>query len=169
MLIVIGGLPGTGKTTLSRGLARAIGGVHVRIDSLEQALLRVRGGTRYVGIEGYATAYAVTEDNLRLGLSVVVDCVNPVGATRDAWHDIGQRTGVPVIEVEAVCSDRIKHQRRVETRQADIAGHALPTWQDVLAHEYEPWTRERVVIDTSRQTVAQALAALTELAASKRR
>lgn len=169
MLIVIGGLPGTGKTTLSRGVARALGGVHVRIDSIEQAILRIRGGEGPVGIEGYAAAYAVAEDNLRLGLSVIADCVNPLAVTRDAWRDIGTRIGVPVIEVETICSDLMKHQRRVETRQADIAGHRLPTWQDAMAHDYAPWDRERVVIDTARQTVAQALTALTDLAASKKR
>lgn len=37
MLIVIGGLPGTGKTTLARLLASRIGAVHLRIDTIEQA------------------------------------------------------------------------------------------------------------------------------------
>ncbi|RKP51991.1 AAA family ATPase [Pararobbsia silviterrae] len=169
MLIVIGGLPGTGKTTLSRGIARGLGGVHLRIDSIEQAILRARGVDETPGTEGYAAAYAIAEDNLRLGLTIIADCVNPLGVTRDAWRDIGQRVGVPVIEVETICSDLVKHQRRVETRQADIAGQVLPTWKSVLAHEYEPWNRERIVIDTARQTVVQALGVLTELAASKKR
>ena len=37
MLIVFGGLPGTGKTTVARELARQLGAVHLRIDSIEQA------------------------------------------------------------------------------------------------------------------------------------
>lgn len=36
MLIVLSGLPGVGKTAISRDLARAIGAVHLRIDSIEQ-------------------------------------------------------------------------------------------------------------------------------------
>jgi predicted kinase len=38
MLIIFGGLPATGKTTIARELARQLGAVHVRIDSIEQAI-----------------------------------------------------------------------------------------------------------------------------------
>ena len=64
MLVVLRGLPGVGKTTITRELAAPMGAAHVRIDSLKQ--WKVEG-------EGYGVAYAVTEDNLRLGRSVVAD------------------------------------------------------------------------------------------------
>jgi predicted kinase len=38
MLVVLSGLPGVGKTTIARELAPAMAAVHVRIDSIEQAL-----------------------------------------------------------------------------------------------------------------------------------
>ena len=38
MLIIFGGLPGIGKTTIARELARQLGAIHVRIDSIEQAI-----------------------------------------------------------------------------------------------------------------------------------
>jgi predicted kinase len=37
-LIIFGGLPGTGKTTLSRMLAERRGALYLRIDTIEQAL-----------------------------------------------------------------------------------------------------------------------------------
>jgi thymidylate kinase len=46
MLIVLSGLPGVGKTTVARELARATGAVHVRIDS--ELLIRSRTTDRLV-------------------------------------------------------------------------------------------------------------------------
>jgi predicted kinase len=68
MLIALSGLPGTGKTTIARELVRTLlhesAAVYLRIDSIEQAL-RDTGLT--VEGEGYSVAYAIAEDNLRLG------------------------------------------------------------------------------------------------------
>ena len=38
MLIIFGGLPGVGKTAIAVELARLIGAVHLRIDSIEQGI-----------------------------------------------------------------------------------------------------------------------------------
>jgi len=38
MLLILSGLPGTGKTTIAHELARRLRAVHVRIDSIEQAI-----------------------------------------------------------------------------------------------------------------------------------
>jgi predicted kinase len=70
--------------------------------------------------EGYSVAYAIAEDNLRLGRIVIADCVNPWPLTRDAWRSVADRAGARAVEVEIVCSDRAEHRRRVESRAADI-------------------------------------------------
>ena len=38
MLIIFGGLPASGKTTIARDLARQLGATYLRIDTIEQAL-----------------------------------------------------------------------------------------------------------------------------------
>ena len=82
MLIVMSGLPGVGKTVISRALAEATGAVHLRIDSIEQAL---RNHGIQVEGEGYAVAHAVAADNLALGRTVIADCVNPWPLSRAEW------------------------------------------------------------------------------------
>ena len=159
MLIVMSGLPGVGKTAVSRALAQAIGAVHLRIDSIEQALRAA--GMRVEG-EGYAAAQAVAADNLVLGRTVVADCVNPWPLTRTAWRSVAERAGVSVLEVELVCSDEIEHRRRVESRVADIVGHELPAWKDVVERDYRPWDTPRLAIDTARLSVTDAVRLITE-------
>lgn len=154
MLIILSGLPGAGKTTLARELALAAVAVHLRIDTVEQAL---RGARADVKDEGYRVAYAVAEDNLRLGHVVIADSVNPWPLTREAWRSVAERAGVPSVDVEVVCSDADEHRRRVESRLPDIPGQRLPTWQEVLARDYHPWERERLVVDTARVDIEEAV------------
>jgi predicted kinase len=135
MLIVLSGLPGVGKTTIARELADAMGAMHLRIDSIEEALRKT--GLKVEG-EGYAVAYSVSEDNLRLGRTVVADSVNPDQMTREEWRSVANRAGVRSIDVEIVCSDQAEHRRRVESRTADILGHRLPTWSEVMERDYWP-------------------------------
>lgn len=157
MLIAFAGLPGSGKTTLSRALARALGAVHVRIDTIEQALRDSGAVSADVGPAGYFVGFGLAEDNLRLGRVVVADSVNPVRICRDGWRSVAQRAGVALVDVEVVCSDAAEHRRRVESRQSDIPGLRLPTWQDVVDRDYEAWDRPRIVIDTAGTSVEAAL------------
>jgi predicted kinase len=148
----LGGLPGTGKSRLARGIAHRWHAMHVRIDTIEQALANVDISGPDVASAGYVVAYAVAEDNLRLGQMVIADSVNPVEITRAAWLATASRAGAFIVNVEVLCSDREEHRHRVESRVADIAGHVLPTWRDVLDRHYEPREDERIVIDTAHLT-----------------
>jgi predicted kinase len=162
MLIVIGGLPGTGKTTIARELARQIDAVHIRIDSIEQAIRDSGLLGQSMDDAGYRVGYAVAEDNLRLGRTVIADSVNPLAVTRDAWLAVAKRAGVSAIEIEIACSDAVEHRQRVETRVSDIAGLRLPAWQEVVTRDYERWNRDRLVIDTAGQSVDQSVRTLRE-------
>jgi len=165
MLYIFGGLPGSGKSILARYLARKLKAVHVRVDTIEQAL-REAGG-QITGPEGYTVAYRIAEDNLRLALPVIADTVNPLQITRRAWREVATRSGVPFVEIEVVCSNQTEHRARVETCEADIVGFRLPTWTEVLLRVYELWDTEHILIDTASQAQAQSTAALEQALASQ--
>ena len=159
-LIILAGLPGTGKTTIARELARQLGAVHVRIDSIEQAVRESGVVVASLDDAGYRAGYAVAEDNLRLGHMVIADSVNPLAVTRNAWVDVANRAAAGFVEIEITCSDPQEHRRRVEMRTSDISGLRLPTWPDVVAREYHAWDRERMVIDTARESLEHNLMTL---------
>jgi len=152
VLVVFSGLPGVGKTTVARALAARLGAVYLRVDTVEQAMRAA--GLAGVGAAGYGVAQAVGEDNLRLGSSVVVDCVNPVRESREGLRLVAERVGVRLADVHLVCLDAVEHRRRVEGRVADIAGHVLPTWESVTRSEFEPWDDGVLVLNTAALPVA---------------
>ena len=120
VLIPLCGLPAVGKSTLAMALARRIGAVDLRIDTIEQAMRNA--GLTVSGPEVYLAAGDLAEDNLRIGHTVLVDSVNPVAVTRNYWHEIAPRMKVALVEIEVVCSDKREHCRRVESRITDIPG-----------------------------------------------
>ena len=155
MLIVLGGLPGTGKTAIARELVVRSPFAYLRIDAIEQALMKA-SVLEEVGPAGYVVAYELARSNLALGMTVVADCVNPLSVTREAWREVAASTSSGLLEVEIVCSDAAEHRRRVESRKADIPNFILPTWEKVLRHEYEAWTTSRLVIDSARVSASVA-------------
>ena len=147
MLYIFSGLPGTGKSTLSRTVARQLNAVYLRIDTIEQGLrdlcsIDVQG-------EGYRLAYRIASDNLRLGVSVVADSCNPIEITRREWEQVAREARAGHVNIEVVCSDSSEHHLRVEARHAEVSGLKLPTWSEIENREYDGWTIERVIVDTA--------------------
>lgn len=162
MLIIFSGLPGTGKTTIARSLARRLGAVYLRADTVEQAMREWGLTDSQIGGMGYGVSYSVATENLGLGLPVIADTVNPWPITREAWREAAELAGSAHLDIEIVCSDAAVHRDRVEKRKADIPGFSLPTWQDVIERDYRSWTTERLVIDTAILSVDEAVEKIIE-------
>lgn len=160
VLVALSGLPGVGKTTIAKALAMASGATLLRIDTIEQAI-RLAGGEPEAG--GYAVAYRLAAENLELGRDVIADSVNPLAVTREAFAAAARQGGGRLLDVEVICADRREHRRRVETRVADLPGLVLPDWAAVLTRRTDPWTEPRVLLDTSRRSVGEAVGLLLTL------
>ncbi len=148
VLYIFSGLPGVGKSSIASRLAAYITAAYLRIDTLEQGL---RDLCHYdVTSEGYRIGYRLVRDNLRLGISVVADCCNPLTLTRREWQDTALEAGAEYINIIVHCSDASQHRQRVEGRGCDIENLTLPSWDDVVNREYHEWNAEaHIVIDTA--------------------
>ncbi len=155
MLYIFSGLPGTGKTTLSQKLAQHTSAVHLRIDTIEQAL-RDLISVKVVS-EGYHLAYRIASDNLNLGNSVVADSCNPINLTRKEWEEIAINSHSGFTNIEIICSDKEEHKNRIENRKTSIPNLKLPTWRDVNSREYNSWGENKcIVVDTAFKTADES-------------
>ena len=66
-LIVFSGLPGVGKSTIAAALAKQIGAIWLRVDSLNEVIIASGTVPPELKIWTYGGAQAVAQDNLRLG------------------------------------------------------------------------------------------------------
>ncbi|SDX78602.1 Predicted kinase [Modestobacter sp. DSM 44400] len=152
MLVVIGGLPGVGKTTVARAVAGRLLAIHLRVDAFEVALVRqgLVAAQSDVGPHGYGLALAAADTCLAADTDVVVDAVFDVAAARRPFAELAARHGTPVRWLRLICSDPAEHRRRVEERVADLPGHVVPAWSAVRRRDVDQWHEQHTVVDTAR-------------------
>jgi predicted kinase len=158
-LIVLSGLPGSGKSVLAESLSRALSIPMFSIDPIEAAMWRAGLAKTETDIAAYEVARALADDHLRLRHPVIVDAINPVEAPRAAWRNLAAKHRISLKIIECVCSDEAMHRQRIESRVRSVAGTHELTWARLLQRraEYEAWTDPRLVLDTSRTSPANLL------------
>jgi predicted kinase len=160
-LVVLSGLPGSGKSMLAEGISRSLSIPVFSVDPIEAAMWRSGLAKADTGIAAYEVAIALADEHLRLGHSVIADAVNPVEAPRAAWRSLAAKHRADLKIIECVCTDEAVHRRRVETRLRAIDGMPEVPWERVLQRraEYQAWADIRLILDTSIDAPAKLLAA----------
>ncbi|API86737.1 AAA family ATPase [Francisella uliginis] len=157
---ILSGLPGVGKTTLAKQLAKAIPNtVYFRIDTIEYYLKKEY--SQKLTKQGYEIAFYQAKENLELGKSVIIDCCNPVLESRELWNKLSEVNSTKVINIEVICSDKQTHQNRVETRYKSNP-NKYPTWQDILDRDYQAWDQSIIKIDTANSNIEDSLKILID-------
>lgn len=155
-LYIFSGLPGSGKSTLASKLAKRLSAAYLRIDILEQGLKDILQISD-VGGAGYQLNYLIAKENLKNGIDVIADSVNPIKLTRDEWNDVAKSVGAKYINIEILCSDKIEHRKRVESRDVGIKNLKMPTWEQVKNREYHRWIENRIQIDTAGKKIEDCI------------
>jgi predicted kinase len=150
-VIVISGLPGSGKSTIAERLAQKLNVPIFSVDPIESAILKSGIKRSFeTGLAAYLVAEDLAAEQLKLGSSAIIDAVNPVKEARDMWQILSKKYDVPLVLIECVLDPEL-HRNRIEKRTRNMHGIQEVTWEDVEKRkkEYMPWTEERLVLDTA--------------------
>jgi len=148
MLIVMSGLPGTGKSAVADGIARATGAPVYSVDPLAFMLWN-HGVSREQLSDGkdYEIAAALAAQQLARGGSAILDAVTAFDSTRRAWRAMAERHGTRTLAIECVCTDSELHRARLVQRDRGLPADMEPAWEEVQQREFEAWTEDRLVLD----------------------
>lgn len=175
-LVLVGGSPGTGKTTVATRVGEATGWPVLHSDVVRKQRFGLDphqrptpevAGSMYDPAEvsrTYAGLIDAAGDLLRHGQSVIVDASWTSEVERQRARHLAEVVGVDVIELRCVCDDEVAHDR-ITRRLADTptgpagSSDATVAVAGLLAGRADPWPTA-TSIDTSGASERAGEAAL---------
>jgi predicted kinase len=150
VLLLVGGLPGTGKSTLADELATHLHAPVFAKDRIEASLWR--DGVKAEQGSGTIAEHLLTTlagEQLRHGQSAILDTVARSLESRMVWRETANEFGAEFRVIECVCTDPAIHRSRIEGRVRGIPGWYELTWSDVeqSRSRYEAWPEDHLVVD----------------------
>lgn len=152
-LVVVSGLPGTGKSYLCRKIAERSPFLILSSDTLRKVLFP---SPRYDENENrrlFAACYALAEELLRKGIPVIFDATNLVERHREYLYRIAQRTRAKLILVSVEAPAEVVRQRLLARERGESPQDNSQAGWEVYARmkrHREKITRNHFVVDTSQ-------------------
>lgn len=160
-LILIVGFPGSGKTTLSRTLGRALGVTVLDKDIIRDTCVSCGFNYEEVGDLSYEILLALTRAHLQLDLSVILDSASTKTKRRHEAFSLAEELEAVFCMIECVCSNDVELRRRIEMRVVPkFRVDNWPKYEQVVSL-YEPYAEPRLIVNTLRpieENVAEVLA-----------
>ena len=160
-LVVIGGLPATGKTTVARHLADRFGWVLLRTDEVRKELAGFPAGARAdapvdAGLyepgaraRAYETVLERAATALGMGESVVLDASWSDGAWRRRARELADQAAADLLELRCVAPEATSLDRMAARRAAGSdASDATPAVAAAMAQRFDDWA-QATVLDTT--------------------
>lgn len=140
-LILIIGVAGSGKSTLSREILRRIPAVYLDNNHIADAFFPdTRNGLEYRKLRPtfYKALYTIAEENLKLENSVLLDVPHVKDVQTKRWRDfikqLGRRTKAKMVVIRCLCSEKVLHTR-IRSRGEERDSWKLKHWKKFLRKE----------------------------------
>ena len=156
--IVMRGYPGTGKSVIARAIANALHAPLIDRDILRQSAVNIFGSHPDIGRFSYELMFALTKEQLSLGLSVVIDTTLTYRVTYEQARNIAEEFHVPMLVVHCQCSPELQRQR-IEGRKGQVSPFQITSWEEWQRWKprFEDFDDHGCVLDTA-QPLEESLA-----------
>jgi predicted kinase len=158
-LVVVVGLPGSGKSHFSRRLAERVGAAIINTDMVRRTLSDRPCYSAQESYLVYRISHMLIKRLLDQGYYVIFDATNLQESGRKKLYKIAEEVGAKLVIVRMVVSEHIAHQRLRKREERPSPGDlSEANW---AVYEYmkpgeERIRREHIVVDSS-QDITPAL------------
>ena len=152
-LVIVSGLPGTGKSYFSRKLAERLPSVVIESDALRKQLFPIPTYSADESHRLFAACHRLIEDFLSSGISVILDATNLVEHHREPLYRIAQRLQAKLILVQVEAPREMVRQRlqnRAEGVNPEDNSDAGWNIYQRMKTRVERISRNYFAVDTSR-------------------
>jgi len=153
VLVLVSGLPGTGKSYFSRKLSERLPSVIVESDALRKRLFSNPTYSAEESLRLFSPSHYLIEELLVKGFSVIFDATNLVEHHREPLYRISHRLGVKLIIVQAEAPRELVRQRlQGRAESIDPADKSDAGWgiYQKMKTRVERIRRNYFSVDTSR-------------------
>ncbi len=154
-LIAMKGMPGCGKSAVSRALGKQLGCPVIDKDDIKDIL---DSHTPESGPLAYETMFNVARRQLLQGLDVICDSPLTFRISYEKAQLVAAETHATLVIVECTCSDEQEWSRRINGRKhLQLPAHHQTDWDAFQTHRSEmihvmdyPVSHPRIIVDTIR-------------------
>jgi len=151
VLIVVSGLPGTGKSFFSIRLAERVPLLVLESDALRKALFLLPSYSAGENSNLFRTIHLLIEELLKDGISLVLDATNLSERSRERLYSIADRVNTRLVMVLVEAPPEVVRQR-LEDRAGDPESSSDADWAVYcqMRSSVERISRNHYVVNTSR-------------------
>ena len=151
-LVIVSGLPGTGKTYFSRELSKRLPFVTLESDALRRVLNPNPNHSKPENVRLFSAIHSLCERLLREGYSVIADATNLTEKHRQHFYDISAGTGVKLIIVHIKTAPLVVKER-LEKRGKEAGNQSDADWQvyKMMEKSVDKIKRKHYSLDTSNE------------------
>ena len=151
VLVVVSGLPGTGKSYFCKRLAERLPAIILESDALRKILFPQPDYSQAESARLFKTIRLLVERFLRRGSSIILDATNLSERYREYFYSIAERLDVKLVLV-SVEAPPLLVKERLAARLKNQREKSDAGWEiyQKMSHSVEKITRKHYVADTSR-------------------
>jgi hypothetical protein len=153
ILIVVSGLPGTGKSYFCSKLAERLPFITLESDALRKVLFSSLTYSLQESSRLFQALHRLIEQLLRRGFSLILDATNLSERHREYFYSIADHLDVKLVLVWVEAPPQLVRERLKDRRNEETKSDADWVVYQKMKSSVQPIRRNHYVVDTSRDII----------------